>query len=260
VPCLALIGPSYPFRGGIARTTTALAAGIGARGALGAFLTPLRQYPRWLYPGGADIDPRACPRLESAVRCFGVFEPWTWPALRRLAAAAAPDAVVVPYWTWAWAPLVRAVTSWGRPVISVVTTPPTTTPGGSSDARPRGARALQRFLLPCGSVSALGRSYAGVGPRCTAAARPAELPARAVARRRLGVPDDATAFLAFGLLRPYKGTDVLLEAFARLPAERRGVLLLAGEPWGGVAADLERRLADPGLAGRVITALRWIPE
>jgi glycosyltransferase involved in cell wall biosynthesis len=263
VPRLALIGPSNPFRGGIARTTTALAAAVGARGALGAFLTPRRQYPRWLYPGGADIDPRACPTLETADRCFGVLEPWTWPTLRQRLTAAAPDAVVVPYWTWAWAPVVRAVTSWGRPVISVVHNPADHDAGWLER---RAARAVlgrcRGFLCHAKSVAAtLGASYPGI--RSAVHPLPAdrlELPARAAARRRLGVPDDATAFLAFGLLRPYKGTDLLLEAFARLPEGHRAVLLLAGEPWGGLAADLRRRLADPRLGARVIAALRWVPE
>ncbi len=117
MPRIALIGPSHPFRGGIARTTTALAAALAGRGALAAFLTPRRQYPGWLYPGGDDVDSRACPRLDAAESCYGVLEPWGWRTLRRRVEVAAPDAVVVPYWTWAWAPLVRAVTSWRRPVM-----------------------------------------------------------------------------------------------------------------------------------------------
>jgi glycosyltransferase involved in cell wall biosynthesis len=258
VPRLALIGPSHPFRGGIARTTTALAAALAARGALAAFLTPRRQYPRWLYPGGADVDPRACPALDSAQACFGVLEPWTWPGLHRRASMTAADAVVVPYWTWAWAPLARAVASWGRPLFSVVHNPADHDAGWLER---RAARAvLERcrgFLCHAGSVAgALAASYPGI----PAAVHPLppdrlELPERAPARRRLGLPDGATAFLAFGLLRPYKGTDLLLEAFARLPEGRPAVLLLAGEPWGALAADLRRRLA-----GRVIAALHWIPE
>lgn len=263
MPRLVLIGPSHPFRGGIARTTTALAGALAARGALALFLTPRRQYPRWLYPGGADVDPRACPRLDLADRCYGVLEPWTWRTLRRRIDAAAPDALVVPYWTWVWAPLVRAVASWGRPVISVAHNPADHDAGRLERWAARAVLARSRgFLCHAGSVAtALGASY----PSARLAVHPLPpdrlpLPGREGARRQLGVPDDATTFLAFGLLRPYKGTDVLLEAFAGLPEDGRAVLLLAGEPWGAVAVDLQRRLADPRLSGRVIAALRWIPE
>jgi len=69
----------------------------------------------------------------------------------------------------------------------------------------------------------------------------AVIPDRAAARARLGVPADVPLFLFSGFLRPYKGWDVLLEAFA---AARRGVpeaqLVLAGEAWGA-ARDVPAR-------------------
>ncbi|MGZ6988536.1 MAG: glycosyltransferase family 4 protein, partial [Thermoanaerobaculia bacterium] len=71
----------------------------------------------------------------------------------------------------------------------------------------------------------------------------AVIPDRAPARARLGVPANAPLFLFSGLLRPYKGWDVLLEAFAEV---RRTIpeaqLVLAGEPWGE-ARDLPARPA-----------------
>jgi glycosyltransferase involved in cell wall biosynthesis len=83
---------------------------------------------------------------------------------------------------------------------------------------------------------------------------------RGAARRALGVPDGTTAVLYLGLIRPYKGVDVLLDAVASLPREAPLVLLLAGEPWGGERARIARRLADPRLAGRVVARLAWLPE
>jgi glycosyltransferase involved in cell wall biosynthesis len=59
------------------------------------------------------------------------------------------------------------------------------------------------------------------------------IPDRAAARARLGVPIDVPVFLFSGLLRPYKGWDVLLDAFPAVLKEFPGALLvLAGEPWG----------------------------
>ena len=78
------------------RAAALLAAALAARGKLAGFFTARRQYPAWLYPGGADVDPRACPRLDAADPCYGVLEPWTWPALRRRIAAAAPEALTAP--------------------------------------------------------------------------------------------------------------------------------------------------------------------
>jgi glycosyltransferase involved in cell wall biosynthesis len=84
---------------------------------------------------------------------------------------------------------------------------------------------------------------------------PVLLVPRAEARARLGLPQGAPVFLFSGLLRPYKGWDVLLEAFATLRrAVPDAVLLLAGEPWGE-AKLLESRPVPSG----VRLFLRFLP-
>ncbi len=84
---------------------------------------------------------------------------------------------------------------------------------------------------------------------------PAVLVPREEARALLGLPAGVPVFLFSGLLRPYKGWDVLLEAFE---AVRRSLpdalLLLAGEPWGEAKA-LAARPAPPG----VRLLLRFLP-
>ena len=83
----------------------------------------------------------------------------------------------------------------------------------------------------------------------------AVLPDRDAARGQLGVPLDVPVFLFSGLLRPYKGWDVLLDAFAALRREvPRALLVLAGEPWGEA-----RRLEAWAPAG-VRLELRYLPE
>jgi glycosyltransferase involved in cell wall biosynthesis len=264
VPTLALVGPSWPLRGGIARTTTSLAAALSARGTLAGFYVPVRQYPGALYPGRRDTDPDACPRLPEARPCYHVLEPWTWGRLVRALREARPEALVVPYWTAAWAPLfwflARTRTA---PVLAIVHNP------ADHDAgwRARGAarRALSRcdgFLCHTRHVAdTLRRRFPGRPVAVHALPPQPVAPAdRAGARAALGVPAEAVAVLYFGLIRRYKGVDVLLEALARLPASSPVVALLAGEPWGALERRLRRRVAQSDLAGRVIARLEWVPE
>ena len=68
------------------------------------------------------------------------------------------------------------------------------------------------------------------------------------------------AILCFGLIRPYKGVEGLLEAVARVPSGTPIVLLLAGEPWGRLRGELRRRIARPELSGRIVAHLEWVPE
>jgi D-inositol-3-phosphate glycosyltransferase len=83
---------------------------------------------------------------------------------------------------------------------------------------------------------------------------------REAARARFLLGRDTVAVLCFGLIRPYKGVDVLLEAVARLPGGLPIVLLLAGEPWGELAERLRRRVSEADLVGRVVARLEWVPE
>jgi glycosyltransferase involved in cell wall biosynthesis len=264
VPSFVLVGPSWPLRGGIARTTTALAGTLAARGRLAGFLVPARQYPAWLYPGARDVDRGACPRLPSAEAVFGVMEPWSWGRLARRVRALRPDAVVVPYWTAAWAPLELFVARRaGAPLIAIVHNPADHDAGAA--ARAAAHAVLSRaaaFLCHAGSVAG---ALAAQWPRAALALHrlPGDAPPaadRAAARARLGLGADDVAVLCFGLIRPYKGVDVLLDAFARLPRAKPLRLLLAGEPWGDAGRALEARLRAPELAGRVVASLRWVPE
>lgn len=53
--------------------------------------------------------------------------------------------------------------------------------------------------------------------------------AQETARKRLGLPESATVFLFFGLLRAYKGIPELIEAFESLQADNDIYLVIAGQ-------------------------------
>jgi len=62
--------------------------------------------------------------------------------------------------------------------------------------------------------------------------------------------------LFFGIVRPYKGLDVLLQALAQVPAHV--TLTVAGEFWGGTE-DTGKLIAALGLAGRVTLRPGYVP-
>ena len=75
---------------------------------------------------------------------------------------------------------------------------------------------------------------------------------RAASRAALGLPVAGPVWLNFGTLRPYKNIEGLIEAFARLPAQERGTLLIGGQAkFPEYAARLARRAAEvPGVVLR----------
>jgi glycosyltransferase involved in cell wall biosynthesis len=69
-------------------------------------------------------------------------------------------------------------------------------------------------------------------------------------------PGPPLHLLFFGIVRPYKGLDVLLQAMARAPAHV--TLTVAGEFWGGTEPT-EKLIADLGLCDRVTLRPGYLP-
>jgi glycosyltransferase involved in cell wall biosynthesis len=72
---------------------------------------------------------------------------------------------------------------------------------------------------------------------------------RAASRAALGLPADGPVLLNLGALRPYKNIEGLIDAFATLPEQMRGTLLIAGVAKSPAYAEqLRRRAASvPGV-------------
>lgn len=262
---LVVFGSGHPFRGGVARTTTELVQALQARGNEVVFLTPRRQYPGWLFPGADDRDPDACPRLDCAEPVLEPLAPLAWPAARKRALAAAADAWIVPYWTWAWAPWWRFLLGGAHPpAVAVVHNP------ADHDARLHHRVAARLILRRCAALfthaKALERHLESAFPCRPTASYPlppteiAALPARSSARAALGLDNRPRLALFMGLIRPYKGVELLLKAAARLPSDSDWELLVAGEPWGDQGELVSNLVQELGIGSRVHLRLGWVPE
>jgi beta-1,4-mannosyltransferase len=80
---------------------------------------------------------------------------------------------------------------------------------------------------------------------------------RRAARHELGLMPDEHVVVAVGDIRPYKGLEELLDAWAKVPADRPRRLVIAGSPLAGTGVDpiVERAMLSP----RVIVDARYIP-
>lgn len=70
--------------------------------------------------------------------------------------------------------------------------------------------------------------------------------ARAIARGRLGVDAATCVFLHVARFHPHKGHDMLLDAFARLPAQRPALLVCVGDGHDIVLGHARQRGLHPG--------------
>ena len=58
---ICVVGPTYPYRGGIAHYTTLLVRHLREAGHWTRLYSFTRQYPRWLFPGKTDRDTSTMP-------------------------------------------------------------------------------------------------------------------------------------------------------------------------------------------------------
>ncbi|MGB9499505.1 MAG: glycosyltransferase [Dissulfuribacterales bacterium] len=101
---IALIGPSYPSRGGISHYTTLLYQHLKGRHNV-RFFSFKRQYPQWLFPGKTDIDPsKENISTSGAERTLDSINPISWVITARKIIQFAPDIVIFPWWVSFWAP------------------------------------------------------------------------------------------------------------------------------------------------------------
>ncbi len=234
---IAVIGPTYPFRGGIAHHTTLLVDALRAAGHEVLFISFTRQYPRWLYRRD-DRDPSAAPLQTGVSYLIDSMNPLTWQrALNRLRSFR-PVLLVLPWWVpfWAihWAFLARGIRR-SHPAVRILAICHNVLPheGGPFD-RLALQLALGRadcFVVHAGEQARILRQ---IWPAARILVRPMPTFAPLVAEPEpadRSRPAGRPTLLFCGLVRAYKGLDTLLRALPQVLARREISLKVVGEFW-----------------------------
>jgi glycosyltransferase involved in cell wall biosynthesis len=265
---ISLIGPTHPFRGGIAHHTTLLYRHLRARHEV-AFFAFRRQYPRWLFPGRTDRDSSQQPLLAPGVtRALDSMNPATWLAVARRIVRLRPDLVIFPWWSSFWTPHVLTMASVVRraPDARLLAICHNVMDHEEGRLSRVCARAVLRRMDHClvhsradeDRLRALlpsARVTLGFHPLYEFA-RPA-VGDKEAARARLGLAGETILF--FGFVRPYKGLDDLLRALPQVRQRRPVSLLVAGEFWGG-SDGFRGRVRELDLGPAVRCVDRYIPN
>jgi glycosyltransferase involved in cell wall biosynthesis len=105
---IAVVGPAYPFRGGIAHYTTLLTVHLGAQHETRLYSFE-RQYPAILFPGRSQIDPSEKPLAAiDARRWLTPWWPLSWRRVTQDWQAWQPERVVIQWWV----PFMAPMTAW----------------------------------------------------------------------------------------------------------------------------------------------------
>ena len=267
-----LVGPVYPYRGGIAHYTTMLCRALHERKHEVLLVSFKRQYPQWLFPGRSDKDPSKKPlEVEEARYWIDSLNPITWLATFWHIRRYWPDAVILQWWTTFWAPVWFVLGMLNRlflrrPLIVVC-----------HNVLPHEAwwwdHLLTKAVLRWGtrfivqSVEEERRLTALIpGAQVVVVPHPVydmfagERISREEARRCLGLPLDAPILLFFGIVREYKGLKDLLAALPEIRAQvGRVILLVTGEFWENKEPYLEM-IEQLGIGDSVVIEDHYIPN
>ena len=261
---IAIVGPAHPYKGGAAQHTTTLAHQLSAAGHETVLISWHAQYPKRLYPGQLTVDVPEVELYPGTERPLAWYRPdsW-WLAGRRLARErfdAVVLAVVSPVQVPAYLTLARAARAGGCTVVALC-----------HNVLPHEHRRLDEPLMKAllrrvdavivhsGPEAALAATLTPAAVQV--AALPPHLPhtgaAPPAAPPAAGGPEPRQdRLLFFGMVRRYKGLDLLLRALAE--AAPQVGLTVAGEIWEG-RDELLGLISGLGLAGRVTLVEGYIP-
>jgi glycosyltransferase involved in cell wall biosynthesis len=262
---LAFVAPAYPYRGGIAHFAGRLAHELQDRSDC-LFINFKRLYPEFLFPGATQYE--STPPLHdiSSERIIDSISPLSWMTAGRRIRNWNPDAVVFHWWHPFFAPAYRSIAgSVGRSTKKIAVCHNVSPHEANLVTRSLsrlGLSGMDGFILHSRSEVADLQSLIPDKPHLNLLHPlydifPGEEMPKSEARAKLGLDEDDRIALYFGLIRPYKGVDVLLKSFQNLLDIPRLKLLIVGE----IYSDKEMLLELIGKlpSDRVRLVDRYIP-
>ena len=267
---IALVSVFPPYRGGIAQFNEAMAKAFTAEGHECIGFNFSRQYPSLLFPGTNQYEDGL---FSQFVRTEAVdsINPMSWYRCARLVVDEQPDVVVIPFWTAFLAPALATVAR------QVKTLHPSSHVVGlfhnanSHDAKPWEKSLTQQLVQRIDAAWTLSEDVSK-----QLKDRREELPITTAfhplyehfdplisqdnAREQLNLPAAPKVVLFFGLIRPYKGLEWLLNAATELHNDGEDVCIcIAGEPYTDWE-PYQRIMDDSPEPERFHTHLKFIPK
>jgi D-inositol-3-phosphate glycosyltransferase len=241
---IAVLGPAYPFRGGIAHHTGMLVKNLIKEGNEVVLFSFRRQFPKFIFPGKTQFDLSASIDAPPAEPIFIPWKPKSWKNVSLAVSAEDFDVFVCIYWTpftaLGYAKICHEIKRKGKiPILFLLhnVIPHERLPLvryfsrkalSKADGIIAQSRAVEEEYLdfvPQGS-----EKWREVVPHPVYNFQEYSSPSKESARKMLGIKE-SKSLLYFGLIRGYKGLQVLIEAFPAISQEFSNDirLVIAGE-------------------------------
>ena len=231
---IAFFSALPPFRGGISSFSDFLVRALKRKALIEAF-TFSKQYPKLLFPGKTQLDSKASKRYPQIITSYN---PLTYISARKQLRKVNSDVFIANYWMPFFAPMyVYMSKSFGKNVFKVALI------HNLTPHEPRFfdgylnrlfIKQFDVFIVLSEKVKQDVLSYRS-NANCLVLPHPkyeqfGEVQEKAKARALFSISENSKVLLFFGLIRDYKGLDVLLASMKHL--DESFILLIAGEVYG----------------------------
>jgi histidinol-phosphate phosphatase family protein len=267
---IAIIGTAYPFRGGLAAYNEKLARELQNAGHTVTIHTFTTQYPNFLFPGKTQYLEEEGPKDLKIQRSFSSINPFSWISLGNKLKKEKPDLVIIRFWLPFMGPsfgsiLRRIKKNKHTTIISLVDNMiPHEKRMGDKPFTKYFVKPVDGFLAMSQNVMDDIHQFDKKKPRVLSP-HPlfdnfGEILPREKALVELNLSIENQYILFFGLIRKYKGLDLLIEAFADKRFRETNIkVIIAGEYYSD-KKEYEDLIAKHNLQDHIIQIDKFIPD
>lgn len=239
MPKIFIIGPAYPLRGGPAQFNENLCAELNKAGHNAQIISYSLQYPNFLFPGSSQFESSGTAPIGIKIHTLiNTVNPLNWIKVANFIKREKPDFILFRYWLPFFGPCLGTI---GRLVKSKTKVLALTDNIIPHEKRFGDKPFTKYFVKSCHGFIAMSKTVLNDISKFSSNQNKAYSPhpmyetygasvTMENAREKLKLNPSDKIILFFGLIRRYKGLDLLMEAMANPEIKKQNIkLLIAGE-------------------------------
>ena len=233
-----IIGPAFPYRGGIANFNNSLAKAFKKSGNEVEVISFKLQYPSFLFPGKTQYESSDPPEDIIITDLINSVNPLNWVSVAKTINKKKPDYVIIRYWLPFMAPCLGTIARLLHKKIKILAITDNIIP---HEKRFGDFYLTKYFVSACDAFLTLSASVLDELSQFTNSEKKKFVPHpiydtfgkkldKEKAKKNLKLNIEDNYLLFFGFVRKYKGLDLMLQAMSDKRIKDLGVkLIVAGE-------------------------------
>jgi len=265
---IIIIGPAFPFRGGIANFNNALAKAYHDRGDDVTLYSFTLQYPGFLFPGTTQYEEGNAPKNLKIKTLINSVNPFNWLSVAAKINKENPDVVIIRYWLPFMAPCLGTIARLLNKNIKILAITDNVVP---HEKRIGDSMFTKYFVKSCDAFLTLSASVLEDLSKFTNSTFKKFIPHpiydifgekidKKTALNNLKLNPQDKHLLFFGFVRKYKGLDLMLKAMADKRIQKLGIKLIVAGEFYDDKIEYTDMIAELDITENIIMKSDFIPS